>query len=422
MDQQQDLTVRTPMVVKAVENFGIPAMIRFDFWSRLVAALSMTLLFAVPAGLAHAAEKPPILLAVNAEYGVQGSQTAQSIEKGVRVAAAEINAAGGLLGGRMIEVIQRDDRGLPARAIDHLRELAENPDVTAVFCGRFSPVALELAPVANQKQMLLLDPWAAADGITKAAGKPNYVFRLSLTDTWAMDAMLRHALNRKLDRLAVFLPNTSWGRSSEAAIASFARKHPNLHIAINWYNWGDVEFSDKLARARADGMKALLMVANEAEGSLLVKQMAALPAGSRLPIISHWGIAGGNFAGMVGPALNEVDLSVVQTFSFASARGARAKQVARIYAGLFGDSPAKMHAQVGFAHAYDLTHLLAKAISLAGSTRRPEVRDALERLPEYEGLVRRYKRAFTASNHEALDRNQVFMARFLADSTLAPLK
>jgi branched-chain amino acid transport system substrate-binding protein len=382
----------------------------------------MTLLFAVPAGLAHAAEKPPILLAVNAEYGVQGSQTAQSIEKGVRVAAAEINAAGGLLGGRMIEVIQRDDRGLPARAIDHLRELAENPDVTAVFCGRFSPVALELAPVANQKQMLLLDPWAAADGITKAAGKPNYVFRLSLTDTWAMDAMLRHALNRKLDRLAVFLPNTSWGRSSEAAIASFARKHPNLHIAINWYNWGDVEFSDKLARARADGMKALLMVANEAEGSLLVKQMAALPAGSRLPIISHWGIAGGNFAGMVGPALNEVDLSVVQTFSFASARGARAKQVARIYAGLFGDSPAKMHAQVGFAHAYDLTHLLAKAISLAGSTRRPEVRDALERLPEYEGLVRRYKRAFTASNHEALDRNQVFMARFLADSTLAPLK
>jgi branched-chain amino acid transport system substrate-binding protein len=150
--------------------------------------------------------------------------------------------------------------------------------------------------------------------------------------------------------------------------------------------------------------------------------MAALPAGSRLPIISHWGIAGGNFAGMVGPALNEVDLSVVQNFSFASARGARAKQVARIYAGLFGDSPAKMHAQVGFAHAYDLTHLLAKAISLAGSTRRPEVRDALERLPEYEGLVRRYKRAFTASNHEALDRNQVFMARFLADSTLAPLK
>ena len=397
-------------------------MTLFNSWRARLAALAMTLFFAAPASLVHAAEKPPILLAVNAEYGVQGSQTAQSIEKGVRVAAAEINAVGGLLGGRMIEVIQRDDRGLPARAIDHLRELAENPDVTAVFCGRFSPVALELAPIANQKQMLLLDPWAAADGITKAAGRPNYVFRLSLTDTWAMDAMLRHALNRKLDRLAVFLPNTAWGRSSEAAIAGFARKHPNLHIAINWYNWGDVEFSDKLARARADGMKALLMVANEAEGSMLVKQMAALPAGSRLPIISHWGIAGGNFAGMVGPALNQVDLAVVQTFSFASDSGPRAKQVARTYAGLFGDSPVKMHAQVGFAHAYDLTHLLAKAISLAGNTRRPEVRDALERLPGYDGLVRRYKRAFTASNHEALDRNQVFMARFLADGTLAPLK
>ena len=388
----------------------------------VAAVLAFFLLAAGLSGAAHAAPKPPVLIAISAEYGVQSSQTAQSIEKGALVAAAEINAAGGVLGGRKLEVIRRDDRGLHARGIDHLRELADNPEVVAVFCGRFSPVALETAPIANQKQILLLDPWAAADGITKAAGTPNYVFRLSLTDTWAMDTMLRHALSRKLDRLAVFLPNTSWGRISEAAIRTFATEHPGLRFAINWYNWGDVEFNDKLARARADGMKGLLMVANEAEGALLVKQMAALPSENRLPIISHWGIVGGDFATLVGPALGQVDLAVVQTFSFANARGPRVEKVKKTYTTLFGDSPASLKAQVGFAHAYDLTHLLARAIDLAGSARRPDIRDAMERLPPFDGLVRRYQRAFSASSHEALSRSQLFMARFAADGTLVPLK
>jgi branched-chain amino acid transport system substrate-binding protein len=81
-----------------------------------------------------------------------------------------------------------------------------------------------------------------------------------------------------------------------------------------------------------------------------------------------------------------------------------------------------MLAQAGFAHAYDLTHLLAKAIALAGNTNRPDIRAAMENLPAYAGLVRNYKRPFTPTNHEALDRNQVFMGRFLANGTLVPAK
>jgi branched-chain amino acid transport system substrate-binding protein len=81
-----------------------------------------------------------------------------------------------------------------------------------------------------------------------------------------------------------------------------------------------------------------------------------------------------------------------------------------------------MLAQAGFAHAYDLTHLLAQAIALAGNTHRPDIRTAMERLPAHTGLVNNYKRPFTPTDHEALDRKQVYMGRFITNGTLVPAK
>jgi branched-chain amino acid transport system substrate-binding protein len=76
---------------------------------------------------------------------------------------------------------------------------------------------------------------------------------------------------------------------------------------------------------------------------------------------------------------------------------------------------------VGIAHAYDLTHLLARAINQAGSTDRRKIRDALENLPPYDGLVKRYARPFTPQRHDALGPEQVFMARYSADDRLLPI-
>ncbi len=368
------------------------------------------------------ADKPAVRIAVIAEYGMKNSFSAQAIEKGVRLATEEINAAGGVLDGRKLEVITRDDRGVPARAIDHLTEVAAQPDVVAAFSGRMSPVALELVPVANREGILLLGSWGSANGFANNGARPNYAFRLSLNDTLAINAMLRHTLARKLENVVVFLPNTAWGRSNQAEIEKFADQHKQLRPEFVVYNWGDTQFGDKLARARATGAQALIMIANEAEGSRIVEQMAALPATQRLPIISHWGIAGGRFHEMVGPAMDQVDLVVVQTFSFHNAKGERARQVARLYQKTYGEPAEKMLAQVGFAHAYDLTHLLALAINKAGTTQRSAVRDAMETLPPYDGLLRRYKRAFTPDNHEALNSEQVSMARYREDDTLELIK
>jgi len=48
-------------------------------------------------------------------------------------------------------------------------------------------------------------------------------------------------------------------------------------------------------------------------------------------------------------------------------------------------------------------HLVSLAIDQAGSTDGAKVRDALESLrAEYKGLIKTYKRPFTAEQHDAL--------------------
>ena len=82
--------------------------------------------------------------------------------------------------------------------------------------------------------------------------------------------------------------------------------------------------------------------------------------------------------------------------------------------------PEDVRAPTGVAHAYDLTHILAKAIDLAGSTERARVRDALEKVGNYRGLIKTYPQPFTNRRHEALGPEDLLMARFRPDGTLIP--
>jgi branched-chain amino acid transport system substrate-binding protein len=79
----------------------------------------------------------------------------------------------------------------------------------------------------------------------------------------------------------------------------------------------------------------------------------------------------------------------------------------------------EVQAPVGVAHGYDGAHLLARAIRQAGTAEGPAVRAALEQLPPYDGLVKRYEPAFTPTNHDALRAEDYLMAVW-RDGRLVP--
>jgi branched-chain amino acid transport system substrate-binding protein len=373
-------------------------------------------------GLARAAAPQPVLLGIDGEFGLDNSVSAQAVELGMRTAVAEINAAGGVLGGRKLDVVTKDHRSIPARGIRNIQEFARMPGLVAVFGGRFSPVVIEELPTLKSTRTLFMAPWSSADAIVDNDMQPNYVYRLSLRDSLAMPRLLQAAHRRRLRRVGLLLTNTSWGRSNAEAADRALRDYPGMRIVgTSWYNWRDTSLVGRYQQLRAAGAQAIVLVANDDEAAVLVREVAALPKAQRLPILSHWGVTGGEFAKQAGPALQQVDFSVIQTFSFWKADPARVRQ--------FLASAAKVSAvrriedikgPVGTAQAYDLTHLLAQAIELAGSTDRRRVRDALEKLPAWRGLIKNYAPPFTPARHEALGPAELLMTRYRADGVLVP--
>ncbi len=362
-----------------------------------------------------------IKIAIDAEFGVPDSTSAQAIQNGAQVAVNEINATGGVLG-RNLEVIIRDNRGVPARSLNNLRELAADPDVVAVLCGRFSPAVVETLPEIHRLKMPLLDPWAAADPIIDNSYAPNYVFRLSLRDAWALAVMLRKANQIGAHKVGILLPNTAWGRSSLKAAEDIESHDAQLKIVgSQWYNSGDTSLLQQYQTLRQAGAGALIFIANDREANIMLREMAELPKEQRLPVVAHWGLTGGSFYDKSAAALKKVDLSVVQTYSFIGKRDPVARRVlAGLKAVSGNDDPRKVVSPVGVAHSYDLVHLLAIAIKQAKRTDREAIQRALESLGSYQGLVRRYDQPFTPKRHEALSINQVYMARFADDGAIEP--
>ena len=118
-----------------------------------------------------------------------------------------------------------------------------------------------------------------------------------------------------------------------------------------------------------------MLVANEPEAALLANEIVGkLPANRRLPILSHWGIAGGDTIGLSKRSILQLDISFVQTFNFQRSKNPAAARLATKAAKLLAvDNIHAFSAQVGIAHAYDLMMMIGAAIHPLSSISGPAV-------------------------------------------------
>ncbi|MFH0787073.1 MAG: ABC transporter substrate-binding protein, partial [Pseudomonadota bacterium] len=263
------------------------------------------------------------------------------------------------------------------------------------------------------------DPWAAATPIVDNGFRPNYVFRVSVRDEYAGTFLVDQAL-KKYRKVALLLENTGWGRSNQKAMTAALAERNLTPVAVEWFNWGEEDPAPQLERIVTAGTEVILLVANAPEGISIVKAMARRQ--KRLPIISHWGITGGYFWEYAHRELELVDLQFLQTFSFMNPQSEKTRRVIRKYFKTYGvQSPGEIIAPVGTAHAYDLVHLLAIAVKRAGSLDRPRIRDELERIDSYNGLVKDYSPPFTPERHEALSQSEFIMTRYNNHGHIVPV-
>jgi branched-chain amino acid transport system substrate-binding protein len=136
-------------------------------------------------------------------------------KKGMDLAVEEINAAGGVLG-RPLEIVSRDDNGVPGDAVRVAEELLSREKV-ALLMGTFpSNVGLAVADLAKQRKALFLAAEPLTDKIVWESGN-KYTFRLRAS-TYMQTAMLvPEAAKLGKKRWAIVYPNYEYGQSATAA-------------------------------------------------------------------------------------------------------------------------------------------------------------------------------------------------------------
>lgn len=372
-------------------------------------------------GIAEAAG-PPVRIGLDADMSGESAQSGDAIRRGATVAIAEINAAGGVLG-RPLELIVLDHRGIPSRGLDNIEIFSTMTGLVGIIGGVHTPVAVHELEALHKYRIVYLGAWASGTQLVDNGYNPNYVFRAALRDSLAGGFLVDTALKAGYRNPALLLMETGWGRSNEKAMTTALHTRGLKPTATEWFRWGAKSLVPQIERIIRAGADVIIMVAGAREGPVAVRDIAARPAAQRLPIISHSGIAGSEFVTDTGPALNDVNLRFLQTYSFIDPPFPdRAKRFLATYRKLFPDDagPEKIQSPPGVAHAYDLVHLLARAIEKAGTIDRAAVRDALERLGRHEGLVRNYDPPFTPDRHDALTAEDFFLARFGKNGVIVP--
>ncbi|SKA30264.1 amino acid/amide ABC transporter substrate-binding protein, HAAT family [Enhydrobacter aerosaccus] len=126
------------------------------------------------------------------------------IPNAAKMAAEEINAAGGV-NGRKIEIVEYDDHNSAADAVRAFQRAAQQDKVSAVIASYISEVVLALEPWAGRLKMPMITPGAASNEITKRVREDydhmKYVFHGYLASTQIADAVCDSAKKLLVDDL-----------------------------------------------------------------------------------------------------------------------------------------------------------------------------------------------------------------------------
>ena len=386
------------------------------FWRRpLLAAVAATFM---AAGVFAA---DPVKLGHVAALSGPSAQSGEAITRGLTIAIDEINAAGGVLGGRMIELVQRDDESNPPKGAIAARELIFKEKVTAFFGGIDSPVSLAIVPLANKEMVPFMGVWAAATPITRNNADPNYVFRVSAVDALVDIRLLDHA-NRKFGakKAGLMLINNPWGESNEKGLVAADAGNDDIEIVgIEKFENNDVDMVPQLTRLKNAGADAIILVVNAPPGAQMMKSRERM--GWSVPVVSHWGISGGRFPELAGPTAG--DAHFVQTYSFFGKQSPAGERVLASLMKKYPEikGPEDVFSPVGTANAYDAMYLMARAIDKAGSTDGDAIRKAMYEIGKHDGLIKTYDNPFSPGNHDALGPADYIMVHY-EGNTITPVE
>ncbi len=342
----------------------------------------------------------PIKIGVSGPFTAGSAPMGVSMRDGVRLAVAEINAKGGVLG-RQLQTVERDDEAKPERGVQIAQELINKEKVVATVGFINTGVALASQRFYQQAKIPVMNNVATGSIITKqfAAQPENYVFRNSANDTIQSTMIAEEAIRRGLKKPAILADSTNYGQLGREDLEKVLGTKGVKPVSVEKYNIGDVDMTAQLLRAKQAGADVVLTYGIGPELAQIANGMQKL--GWKVPIVGSWTLAMANFIDNAGANGNGTRMP--QTF-IQNPDTPKRKAFIDAYVKAYNPPNGRMPSAVSAAQGYDSVYLLAAAIQQAGSTEGPKIAAALEDLKApLEGVVATYNKPYSKTDHEAIN-------------------
>ncbi|NLI20110.1 MAG: ABC transporter substrate-binding protein [Clostridiales bacterium] len=220
--------------------------------SLLVAIVLLLSTLVVPA----MAEGDPVKIGVIAPMSGSLATYGESTTNGIKLAIDEINAAGGVLGGRELQVISyMDDKGDSTEGANAFNKLVAD-GAKAIIGSVTSGVTMGLATLADSEGMLLLTATATADTVTDGV---HGVFRACFRDSFQGEVGAKLAVKLGVKKVAILY--ASGDTYSAGLYEAFKAAAANLGLEIvaveSSSSTSDTDYTTQLTNIVASGAELI---------------------------------------------------------------------------------------------------------------------------------------------------------------------
>jgi branched-chain amino acid transport system substrate-binding protein len=326
--------------------------------SQRLTKLSMTAIVAVTVaacGTSSNQDTGPIKIGVEGPMTGQYADVGAGFWQGAQAAAREINAQGGLLGGRKLELVQADDVSDPADAVPAIRKLIDIDHIVALD-GPNSTVLPAISPILVQNKI----PTMFQGGTTHFdSNTVPWLWRPSPSDSQLGVAMAAYALTKGYKKAALVFASVASAQTLKGVVKDTYTKNGGTITAEVTIATGQTSYRSEVETVvQSHPDVVLLQIDPPTAGPLFTnfKQVNNLS----IPFIGSDLTAGSDFVTAVTPAIASKVLVSIQGSTSAGPGAAPFKQ---FYGELYQGQPVS-----GANYSYDAIMELSLALQKAGST------------------------------------------------------
>ena len=365
--------------------------------SRRLALLTTAFLAALPAG-AQAQD----VYKIGASVGLTGYAAANDRfwRDGLNVAADVINAKGGVLG-KKIQIITEDNRSEPQEAVVGYRKMMSSDGVQIFASGCVS--AGNFAAAASVVRAKI--PMVLCSILPRQPEEQKWAFSTLAPPRFEVEVRYQYLKDKtQIRKIGILHDPTPYALLTKDIGAKIAADFGLEVVAIETYKPDDADLSVQIGRMNAAGAGAIIKMGQGGSTVTAAKNIRQLALDKLILLASIDNVT--VFRG-AGESLGDRFLFAAPPVQLPEALTDPGMKEAvdsflKAWTAKHGDAD-----PYAAARAYDAMMVIANGVTSAKTTDGTAVRDAIEKLPTYQGAAASY--SFSAEHHMGIVKNPFFI-------------